>query len=93
MMRAFEEEHGVRVCHAWGMTETSPLGSFAHPPAGLSAEDEWPYRISQGRFPASVEARLAAPDGSFAPWDGKSRRRAGGARPVDRRRLLRRRRR
>jgi fatty-acyl-CoA synthase len=72
MMRAFEEDHGVRVCHAWGMTETSPLGSFAHPPAGLSAEDEWPYRISQGRFPASVEPRLAAPDGTFAPWDGKS---------------------
>ncbi|QPP07469.1 long-chain fatty acid--CoA ligase [Streptomyces bathyalis] len=72
MMRAFEEDHGVRVCHAWGMTETSPLGTFAHPPAGLSAEDEWPYRISQGRFPASVEPRLAAPDGTFAPWDGKS---------------------
>jgi fatty-acyl-CoA synthase len=72
MMRDFEERHGVRVCHAWGMTETSPLGSFGHPPAGLSPEEEWPYRISQGRFPASVEARLAAPDGSFAPWDGES---------------------
>ncbi|MEU2606368.1 long-chain fatty acid--CoA ligase [Streptomyces albus] len=72
MMRAFEERHGVRVCHAWGMTETSPLGSLAHPPGGLSPEEEWPYRITQGRFPAGVEARLAAPDGGFAPWDGTS---------------------
>ena len=72
MMRAFEERHGVRVCHAWGMTETSPLGSLAHPPGGLSPEEQWPYRITQGRFPAGVEARLAAPDGGFAPWDGTS---------------------
>ncbi|MBQ1118621.1 long-chain fatty acid--CoA ligase [Streptomyces sp. B15] len=72
MMRAFEDLHGVRVCHAWGMTETSPLGSLAHPPGGLTPEEEWPYRITQGRFPAGVEARLAAPGGGFAPWDGAS---------------------
>lgn len=72
MMKAFDDLHGVRVCHAWGMTETSPLGSLAHPPGGLSAEEEWPYRISQGRFPAGVEPRLVAPDGTFAPWDGAS---------------------
>ncbi|GAA2611577.1 long-chain fatty acid--CoA ligase [Streptomyces axinellae] len=72
MIEAFDELHGVRVCHAWGMTETSPLGTVAHPPGGLTAEEEWPYRISQGRFPAGVEARLAAPDGGFAPWDGTS---------------------
>ncbi|MDJ1131758.1 long-chain fatty acid--CoA ligase [Streptomyces iconiensis] len=72
LMAAFDELHGVRVCHAWGMTETSPLGSLAHPPSGLSAEEEWPYRVSQGRFPAGVEARLAAPGGGFAPWDGAS---------------------
>ncbi|MGW7514821.1 long-chain fatty acid--CoA ligase [Streptomyces sp. NPDC054796] len=72
MMRAFEEEHGVEVCHAWGMTETSPLGTVSHPPGGLTPEEEWPYRVSQGRFPASVEARLAAPDGGFAPHDGES---------------------
>ncbi|WP_326689353.1 MULTISPECIES: long-chain fatty acid--CoA ligase [unclassified Streptomyces] len=72
MIAAFDELHGVRVCHAWGMTETSPLGTLAHPPGGLTPEEEWPYRISQGRFPAGVEARLATPGGSFAPWDGTS---------------------
>ncbi|MFR9725670.1 long-chain fatty acid--CoA ligase [Streptomyces sp. MS19] len=72
LMRAFEERHGVRVEHAWGMTETSPLGSVALPPARLSPEEQWPYRVSQGRFPAGVEARLAGPDGTFLPWDGAS---------------------
>ncbi|GAA2429538.1 long-chain fatty acid--CoA ligase [Streptomyces macrosporus] len=72
LMRTFEEQHGVKVVHAWGMTETSPLGTVAHPPAGLSDEELWSYRISQGRFPASVEARLIGPDGSEMPWDGES---------------------
>ncbi|MBH1934784.1 long-chain fatty acid--CoA ligase [Streptomyces sp. AV19] len=72
LMRAFEERHGLRIVQAWGMTETSPLGSMAYPPPGLTAEEEWPYRVTQGRIPASVEARLAGPDGSFLPWDGRS---------------------
>ncbi|MER5785771.1 long-chain fatty acid--CoA ligase [Streptomyces mobaraensis] len=72
LMKAFEERHGLRVVQAWGMTETSPLGSIAHPPAGLTPEEEWPYRVTQGRLPASVEARLAGPDGGFLPWDGTS---------------------
>ncbi|MGW7457051.1 long-chain fatty acid--CoA ligase [Streptomyces sp. NPDC054797] len=71
LMEAYDKL-GVRVCHAWGMTETSPLGTMAHPPAGLSAEEEWPYRITQGRFPAGVEARLVGPGGDLLPWDGES---------------------
>ncbi|MEV7727211.1 long-chain fatty acid--CoA ligase [Streptomyces sp. NPDC087917] len=71
LMEAYDKI-GVRLCHAWGMTETSPLGTMAHPPAGLSAEEEWPYRITQGRFPAGVEARLVGPGGGVLPWDGES---------------------
>ncbi|MCP9958148.1 long-chain fatty acid--CoA ligase [Streptomyces sudanensis] len=63
---------GVRVCHAWGMTETSPLGTMAFPPAGLSDEEARPYRVTQGRFPAGVEARLTGPAGEVLPWDGES---------------------
>jgi fatty-acyl-CoA synthase len=72
MMQAFQEKHGVRILHAWGMTETSPLGSVAHPPAGATGEDEWAYRFTQGRFPASVQARLVGDDGSVLPNDGES---------------------
>ncbi|MEU5810823.1 long-chain fatty acid--CoA ligase [Streptomyces sp. NPDC047718] len=71
LMEAYDRL-GVRLCHAWGMTETSPLGTMAHPPAGLSADEEWPYRITQGRFPAGVEPRLVGPGGDVLPWDGKS---------------------
>ncbi|GAA1359064.1 long-chain fatty acid--CoA ligase [Streptomyces beijiangensis] len=71
LMEAYDKL-GVRLCHAWGMTETSPLGTVANPPAGLTAEEEWPYRLSQGRFPAGVEPRLIGPSGERLPWDGES---------------------
>jgi fatty-acyl-CoA synthase len=72
MMRAFEDKHRVRIIHAWGMTETSPLGTVAHPPATASGEQAWSYRVTQGRFPAGVRARLVGDDGSVVPNDGKT---------------------
>jgi fatty-acyl-CoA synthase len=71
LMKAFDEL-GVTIIHAWGMTETSPLGSVSRPPAGLSADDAWEYRILQGRFPASVRARLIDDDGAELPWDNEA---------------------
>ncbi|MGW4205838.1 long-chain fatty acid--CoA ligase [Streptomyces sp. NPDC004726] len=71
LMEAYDKL-GVRLCHAWGMTETSPCGTTSNPPAGLTAEEEWPYRVSQGRFPAGVEVRLVGPAGDLLPWDGQS---------------------
>ncbi len=72
LMRAFQDEHGVTLCHAWGMTEMSPLGTISHPPAGTADEEAWEYRYTQGRFPAGVEARLVGPDGEVMPWDNES---------------------
>jgi acyl-CoA synthetase (AMP-forming)/AMP-acid ligase II len=72
MMRAFLDRYGMRIIHAWGMTETSPLGTVARPPGGLEDETEWDYRISQGRLPAGVQARLIGPDGGELDWDGQS---------------------
>ncbi|MCX4725346.1 long-chain fatty acid--CoA ligase [Streptomyces sp. NBC_01306] len=71
LMEAYDKL-GVRLCHAWGMTETSPLGTTSNPPAGLTPEEEWPYRVTQGRFPVGIEARLAGPGGDILPWDGES---------------------
>ncbi|MDA3649096.1 long-chain fatty acid--CoA ligase [Saccharopolyspora indica] len=72
LMRTFEEEYGIPVLHAWGMTETSPLGSVARPPAGATGEQLWKYRASQGRLPAGVRGRLVGDDGQVLPWDGES---------------------
>ncbi len=71
LMTAFDEL-GVTIIHAWGMTETSPLGSVSRPPADRSPEDTWEYRILQGRFPASVRARLIDDDGNELPWDNEA---------------------
>ncbi|NKR31745.1 long-chain-fatty-acid--CoA ligase [Rhodococcus hoagii] len=72
LMHAFENDHQVSVLHAWGMTETSPVGSVARPPAEATGEERWKYRYTQGRFPASVEARLIDDDGNRVPHDGTS---------------------
>ncbi|HEX7322678.1 MAG TPA: long-chain fatty acid--CoA ligase [Mycobacterium sp.] len=72
LLRDFQEKYGITVIHAWGMTETSPLGSVANPPAGVSEEEAWHYRYTQGRFPACVEGRLVGDDGTVVPNDGKS---------------------
>ncbi|MFF4791328.1 long-chain fatty acid--CoA ligase [Streptomyces sp. NPDC001276] len=72
LMEAFDRL-GMRVCHAWGMTETSPLGTVARPPAhAVGTDEEFGYRLTQGRFPAGVEARLTGPGGERLPWDGES---------------------
>jgi fatty-acyl-CoA synthase len=72
LMHAFDERFGIEIIHAWGMTEMSPLGSVAHPPAGLPADESWSYRYTQGRVPASVEARIVGPLGDVMPADGKA---------------------
>jgi fatty-acyl-CoA synthase len=70
LMEGLEQRHGIHVTHAWGMTETSPLGSISREPGGVEGEDAWRYRVTQGRLAASVEARLVGPDGSVVPRDG-----------------------
>ncbi|MDQ1629477.1 MAG: hypothetical protein QOI54_3221 [Actinomycetota bacterium] len=72
LMKAFEERHGLHIIHAWGMTETSPLGSVCQLPRGVDGEEAWPYRITQGRLTCAVQHRLVGPDGSFVPHDGTS---------------------
>jgi len=72
MQVRYETELGVRILQAWGMTETSPLGSVANPPAGISKDEEWRYRDSQGRLFCAVEGRLAGDGGVILPNDGEA---------------------
>jgi fatty-acyl-CoA synthase len=72
LQEAYEKELGVRIVQAWGMTETSPLGSVAHPPAGTPEDESWRYRDTAGRLVAAVEGRLVGPDGTVLPNDGQA---------------------
>src|SRR3954470_7274725 len=72
LMEAFQNEFDIRIVQAWGMTETSPLGSVAHPPRGLSPEAEWDYRSTAGRFAFGVEGRIVDDGGDVLPRDGKA---------------------
>ena len=72
LMEAFEKELGVLILQAWGMTETSPIGSVARPPAGTPADQSWAYRDTQGRLVCAVEARLVGDGGTILPHDGKA---------------------
>ena len=70
VIRSFHEKYGIHISQAWGMTETSPLGTSGRPDALLSPEDEFDLRCTQGRFVAAVQARLVDDAGTVLPWDG-----------------------
>ncbi len=74
LIHNFWDRYHIDVIHGWGMTETSPVGSLALAPAGVSEDDEgyWDYRTCQGRLLCGVEARLVGPDGAEQPWDGEA---------------------
>ncbi|EYF02231.1 long-chain fatty acid--CoA ligase [Chondromyces apiculatus] len=74
LIDGFWSRHKLRVVHAWGMTETSPVGTMAHLKStmDLDAAGELEVRSSQG-FPLPfVEQRHAGEDGKVLPWDGQT---------------------
>ncbi len=75
VIEAFEGRYGVRVLHAWGMTETSPLGSFASltpEAAARDAEGRMAAKLSVGHAPFTVDLSLADDAGRELPWDGQT---------------------
>jgi len=74
LIQGFELRHQLKVIQAWGMTETSPLGSVCYigsGEAGLPFEEQFAYRAKQGKPTPLVEIRGRNENG-FIPWDGKS---------------------
>jgi fatty-acyl-CoA synthase len=75
IVRAFKDEYGVEVTHAWGMTETSPLGTQATPNAAvakLPAEEQLRFRLKQGRPPLMIDMKLTDDAGELLPRDGQT---------------------
>ena len=74
MIRGFDERHGLKVVHAWGMTETDPVATVCHLTSELleAPEDEqYKYRAKQG-FPLPFIEIRARGDEGFIPWDGEA---------------------
>jgi len=73
LMKDFEERHGVRIFQAWGMTETSPVATYARPDETGEHDDAyWDGRAKQGKPLPWVELRLIGDDGGEVAWDGES---------------------
>ncbi|MFL5843144.1 MAG: long-chain fatty acid--CoA ligase [Solirubrobacteraceae bacterium] len=72
LMQAFSERHGVHITQAWGMTETSPVASVAHPPKGASEDEAWAARAKAGRPLPFLDVRIVGDDGEEVAWDGES---------------------
>ncbi|MCB1311501.1 MAG: AMP-binding protein, partial [Sedimentitalea sp.] len=75
MIPAFRDQYGVELIHAWGMTETSPLGSLnqlLQKHEHLSEAEQAQIRLGQGRPPYGVELRIVDEAGHVLPQDGKA---------------------
>lgn len=68
-------KRGIRVGHAWGMTEMSPIGTSGAPPFDwdqMSFAEQVDLAAKQGRVPFGVEMRITDDGGSVLPRDGSS---------------------
>ncbi|HEX7249408.1 MAG TPA: 3-(methylthio)propionyl-CoA ligase [Burkholderiales bacterium] len=75
MIRSFQDDYGVEVLHAWGMTEMSPLGTVTtfkakHGKQAKEARDA--LQAKQGRVIFGVDMRIVGEDGKSLPQDGKA---------------------
>jgi len=75
LIRGFQDKFGVEVVHAWGMTETSPIGTLSNMTPELAAlpfEEQLKWRVKQDTPPLGVELKLKNYGGQDMPHDGKT---------------------
>ena len=73
MISTFVEDYGVNVVHAWGMTETSPIGTTGNllkRHDDLSEAEKIDIRIKQGRSVYGVELKITDDENNELPRDG-----------------------
>jgi acyl-CoA synthetase (AMP-forming)/AMP-acid ligase II len=75
MIQTFEEDYGVEVVHAWGMTEMTPLGVIGTLKAGMSElppEERYTIKQKQGHAVWGVEIKIVDDESRRLPHDGKA---------------------
>ncbi|HLY50409.1 MAG TPA: long-chain fatty acid--CoA ligase [Solirubrobacteraceae bacterium] len=69
------DRHGLTIIQAWGMTETSPMGTVCRLPPGLDSapeEEQYDFRVRQGIPAPYFEIRARGEDGELIPWDDEA---------------------
>ncbi|HMU85379.1 MAG TPA: AMP-binding protein, partial [Leptospiraceae bacterium] len=75
MIEAYEKKFGVSILHAWGMTETSPLGTVSRLKKHMdtwSEDEKYKVRAKQGMAVPLVEVKIVDDENKDLPWDGSS---------------------
>ena len=75
LIEQYQKRHGVYVNHAWGMTETSPVGLYNTLLPGmekLSDKEQMAIKVKQGRGVFGVEVKITDDENKELPWDGKT---------------------
>ncbi len=75
MIQAYEEEFGINVHHAWGMTELSPIGTngkLLKSQRDLPQDERWAIKSTQGRAIYGVEKKIVGDDGETLAEDGEA---------------------
>lgn len=75
ILRAFEDDYGIEVIHAWGMTELSPVGTVGRllpEHAAMDRETQIKTKLKQGRGLFTVEMKIVDDTGQELPRDGKT---------------------
>jgi len=75
LIKGFMHDLGIEVLHAWGMTETSPLGTASRLQTqhfDLAEEEQFDILSKQGVEIAGIDVRIMQDNGEVAPRDGKS---------------------
>ena len=75
MIQAFNDDYGVEVLHAWGMTELSPLGTLCtlkNKHLALPKDQQMNIRLKQGRAIFGVDFKIVDEHGVAQPHDGKT---------------------
>ncbi|SMR72770.1 fatty-acyl-CoA synthase [Aliiroseovarius halocynthiae] len=73
MIATFRDKYDCDTIHAWGMTETSPLGTANMPKAkhaDLAPDARAALRLGQGRPPFGIDLRIVDENGVALPHDG-----------------------
>jgi len=75
MIEAYDKRHGLKIIHAWGMTEMTPLGTISvlrSYQENLPEEERFAIRARQGSSSPGVEIRAIDEGGKQVPWDNKT---------------------